>query len=242
MNSPKEAKILIDNSQNIYILPSTPTLESLVNALALFYTLKESGKNVNLAIEELPERLKFLTPALEHISYPKDFVVSFPNDKANISQIRYEKDQISTKVLLTIDRGSLKKDDISFCFAEPKPDLLITLGFKNIEAVKWPPIFNKDILSKSAILNIDNQQDNTNFGKINIVEQNKSLSEAVFDIIKLGNINKNTATCLLAGLILASDNFKNKTTSSPMLEASAVLIKMGAQHQEIVKNLWNNTI
>lgn len=236
----QEAKTLINNSQNIYILPSTLSLEGLINAMALFYTLKESGKNVNLAIEELPDKIKFLTPTLEYISYPKDFVVSFPNNKVTISQIKYEKDSNSTKILLTISKGNIKKDDVSFYFAEPKPDLLITLGLTNIDSTKWPHIFNKDIISQSVILNIDNQKENTNFGRINIIEQNKSLSETVFDIIKTDDMNKNTATCLLAGLILASDNFKNKNTSSAMLEASALLIKKGALHQEIVKNLWNN--
>jgi hypothetical protein len=242
MNPQQEAKTLIDNSQYIYIFPLTLNLESLINALALFYTLKESGKNVNLAIEELPERIKFLTPSLEYISYPKDFVISLPNNKVEITQIKYEKDQNNTKVFLTINKGNVKKDDISFYFSEPKPDLLITLGLKDINTAKWPNIFNKDIISQSLIINIDNQEENTNFGKINILDPEKSLSEMVFDIIKIGTINKNTATCLLTGLILASDNFKNKKTSSSMLEASAILIKMGAQHQEIVKNLWNNNI
>ncbi len=236
MNTPEEAKNLSDKAQNIYILPAESP-EGLVNALALFYTLKEEGKNVNLLAEDLPEKLKFLTPPLSHISHPKDFVISFPNNKADISQIRYEKDQNSTKVFLTVDKGIIKKDDISLSFAEPEPDLIITLGIQNINKIKWPQLFNPALISRSPILNIDDKKENENFGKINIIQPDKSLSEAVFDIIKTDNIDKNTATCLLAGLILASDNFKNKNTSSAMLEISATLIKAGAQHQEIVRNI-----
>ena len=55
----EQAKQLIGETKNIYIIPAqTNEPESIVCALALFYTLKELNKNVNLVIEELPEKFK----------------------------------------------------------------------------------------------------------------------------------------------------------------------------------------
>ncbi|MEK7080464.1 MAG: hypothetical protein AAB925_01355, partial [Patescibacteria group bacterium] len=135
MENLEQAKQLINDSKNIYIIPegnSEP--DSVATALALFYTLKELDKNVNLVIdEELPENLKFLIPSLDFISYPKNFVISIPNKVADISQIFYDKDEQGLKVHLTLNKGVIKKDDISFYFSDAKPDLIITLGIKDFK-------------------------------------------------------------------------------------------------------------
>ena len=56
-----QAKNIIQKSQNILVLPSQENLgDSLGSALALFFTLKKLDKNVNLAVEEVPEKFHFL--------------------------------------------------------------------------------------------------------------------------------------------------------------------------------------
>jgi len=115
----EETKQIIADSKNIYIIPQEEP-EELVCALALFYTLKELNKNVNLIIGELPENLKFLAPSLDFISYPKNFVISVPNRIADISQIYYERNDNNLKIHLTLEKGIIKKDDVSFYFSEAK--------------------------------------------------------------------------------------------------------------------------
>src|ERR1035437_8149474 len=106
-------KQLISDSKNIYLITSQEP-EAIASTLALFYTLKDLGKNVNLIIDFLPEHLKFLAPSLDFISYPKNFVVSIPNNVAQISQIYYEKNTEALKIHLTLENGNIKKDNISF--------------------------------------------------------------------------------------------------------------------------------
>ena len=87
-----EAKQIIGEAKNIYLLPSQGP-EAIASTMALFYTLKDLGKNVNLILDSLPENLRFLAPSLDFISYPKNFVVSIPNNVAQVSQIYYEKNE-----------------------------------------------------------------------------------------------------------------------------------------------------
>ena len=231
----QEAKNLIDQSKYIYILPSE---ENIASALALFYTLKELNKNVNLIIDEIPEKLRFLTPSLDYISYPRNFILSIPSASAEISQLRYEKSEKDLKIYLAISKGNIKKNDVSFSFTEPKADLLITIGKKELD--------NKNrleniVLENSPVLNIDNQEDNKKFGKVNLLELKSFLTEIIYNLI--GSINekiikKNIATALLAGLILSSDNFRDEKTSSKILEIAAFLIEKEASHQEIINNLF----
>ena len=235
----------INDSKNIYILPSEAP-ESFVCSLALFYTLKELNKNVNLIIEDLPENLRFLAPSLDFISYPKNFVISIPNKIASVSQIHYEKNDNDLKIHLTLENGFIKKDDISFYFAEAKPDLIITLGIKDYEAQLKNHLNPFGFLLDSPVLNIDNGQDlpaqtgNKNFGKINILEDN-SLTGIIFKLIKdasNNSIKKEAADCLLAGLIIHTENFRNSKITADIFEAAGDLMKKGASPKEIADNIY----
>jgi len=189
MENTTESKQLINDAKNIYLIPAEEP-GAIVATLALFYTLKQQGKNVNLMLETLPEDLKFLAPSLDFVSYPKNFVISVPNKIANISQIFYEKNDDALKIHLTIENGNIKKEDIAFYFSEAKPDLVITLGIKDYSKELSGRLNSFGFLLDSPVMNIDNSADtstgsvqvNKKFGKINLIEE-KSLLEIVMQLI-----------------------------------------------------------
>ncbi|MGD0576711.1 MAG: hypothetical protein ABSA74_01415 [Candidatus Staskawiczbacteria bacterium] len=241
MENFSETKQLISDSKNIYLIPAEEP-EAMALTLALFYTLKELGKNVNLLMENLPENLKFLSPSLDFISYPKNFVISIPNKVANVSQIFYEKNDEALKIHLTLEGGIIKKENIAFYFSETKPDLIITLGIKDYSQELPNKLNSFGFLLDSPILNIDTSassvQANKKFGKINLLGNN-ALTEIIFDLIKDlngGLIKKELATCLLSGLVIYTDNFKNKITAD-VFETAGGLMKAGADLKIIVENL-----
>ena len=183
MENINETKQLIGESKSIYIIPDSSDHDAIVASLALFYTLREMNKNVNLAMENLPENLAFLIPSLDHISYPKNFIISIPKNMADISQIYYDKDEEGLKIHLTIDKGIIKKDLISFYYSEVKPDIVITVGIKDFKQQMAEKMDSFGFLLDSPILNISNSvQENGNFGKINIIEQ-KPLFEIIINLI-----------------------------------------------------------
>ena len=51
---------IIQDAKNIYLIPSKDP-ESIASALALFYTLKDLNKNVNLLAENLPENVPLVS-------------------------------------------------------------------------------------------------------------------------------------------------------------------------------------
>lgn len=186
----EEVKKIISEAKNIYLIPSN-SLEAVASAVALFYTLKQLQKNVNLLVDPptdgLPEAIKFLIPSLDFISYPKNLVISIPNRIANVSQIYYEKNDEALKIHLTMEKGIIKKDDVSFYFSEIKPDLVISLGVADYQAqLKNMDAFG--FLLDSPVLDIDNKTENKKFGKINLIED-KPLFEITMDLIN--NLNKN---------------------------------------------------
>ncbi|MBI2053950.1 MAG: hypothetical protein HYT36_01260 [Candidatus Staskawiczbacteria bacterium] len=239
-----EIKKVIFEAKNICLIPQGDNKESIACALAFFYILKELGKNVNLLADEFPERLKFLIPSLDFISLPKNFVISIPNEKAAISQVYYEKDSDNLKIHLTLD-GSfpLKKEDLSFYYSEEKPDLTITLGIKDFSFDLSKKLNHYGFLLDSAILNLDSSADdgsNKIFGKINLV-RGVPLVEITLDLIRFLDeslVKKEAADCLMAALIIFSENFKNTKTNSEIFDIAGFLTRKGAVHQKVAEELY----
>ncbi len=235
----EQAKQFISQAKNIYIIPDNKSREAIVCALALFYTLKELDKNVNLLEEDSPEALKFLLPSLDFITIPKNFVISVPSKVAEISQIYYEKNDDNLKIHLTVNKGNIKKEGLSFYFSEPKPDLLITFGIEDLAAELQGRLNPYGFLLDSPVLNIDNRQNNKKFGRINLVED-KPMAELSISLIKaLGEnlVKEKAAACLLSGLVLYTENFKNKVTAD-IFEIAGKLMKIGADIKEITDNIY----
>lgn len=179
MENLQEAKQHIAESKNIYIVPDQSNPEAIACSLALFYTLKDLSKNVNIVIDQLPEGSKGLAPSLDFISLPKNFVISIPKETADITQIYYEKNEEALKIHLTVDSGNIKKENVSFYFSNPKPDLVITIGVKNFKKYLEEKLDPYGFLMEADILNIDNGQNNEKFGKINILEDRPLLETTV---------------------------------------------------------------
>ena len=243
----QEVKQLIGEAKNICVIPSqTNEPESLTAALALFYILKELHKNVNLIIQDFPEKLNFLVPSLDFITSPKNFVISIPKSVAEVSQIYYEKNEENLKIHLTVDKGRVRKEDVLFYFSEAKPDLIITLGIKDLQSQLSDQLDSFGFILDTPIINIDNeelsdtiQNKNKKFGNVNLVEE-KSISEILFTIAKSINentITKNVADCILAGLIIHYENLHSAKINPELLETFAALIRKGAIYQEVINNV-----
>lgn len=178
MENYNRAKKLIEESQNIYIFPSQDfRADSFPASVALFYALKKLNKRVNLILTEIPKEFHFLAENLQINPLPQDFVISIKEKEAKVSQVFYEKMENELKIYLRTSKGILNKENIYLKNQNlnqnglfPRSDLLITLGIKNLQ--KLGNNFQENL---PLILNIDNQIENENFGKI-ILKENPSVS------------------------------------------------------------------
>ena len=213
------AKKLVEESENILIVPSRQTSgDSLSSALALLFTLRKMGKNVNILSEEIPENFRFLSD-LEPAG-SRDFVISINGSEKEIGEMRYEKNENGLRIYLTLNRGEINEKDISFPAPDRNPDLLITLGVESSEDLSFYQV---------PILNI---------GEIGAKDSLAETSMGLIKTIDAAPIDKNVATCLLTGIICASQNFHRPKTRPKTFEAAAHLIESGADHQKIIQHLY----
>lgn len=235
MDNLKKTRKIIEKYQNINILPN-PELEkdSFPAALALFYALKKSGKNVNLLTKKTSETFGFLVDEKPVSSQEADFRISIRETGAKLSNLFYEKTTNGINLFLKTE-GTLTKEDISF---EKLSNgiVLITIGINSF-------INAQNFLKKEPdyIINIDNNQTNDNFGHANIIEPNTAtLSEVVLHTISFLSENlfdKEISTPLLAGIIHESSNTLNSRLNPQTFEKIGFLVEQGADLKTISSKL-----
>ena len=238
-----QAKNLIERSGSILILPPQEIDgDTLASSLALFSTLKKMGKTVNVLIGEIPEKFKFLDGWQSKNS--EDFIISIDTAGKEISKMRYERENSDLKIYLTLGKGELNSRDVSFPAMSQPPNLLVTIGVNSLADVGGFFEQNPRIFSGTPILNIDNHPSNENFGEVNLVDATSSSAEILTNLIRFMEsedeafLDENIATNLLAGVIYASQNFRNPTTRPKTFETSAFLIERGGNHQKIIQHLY----
>ncbi len=224
--------------------------DALSSALALCLALKKRGKAVDVvapADRSLREGFSFL-PEAENIgsglSNLRRFVVSVDISQAKVSQIRYSVENNQLNFIISPSEGWFKPEDVSAKAGEFKYDLIIILGSADLESLG--PIYDENVefFYKTNVINIDNQSGNEEFGQINFIDLNAaSVSEIIFYLIKNYDeklIDEDAATCLLAGIIQATRNFKTANLTPRTLLGTSELISFGARREEIVNHLYRS--
>jgi len=240
MNEIQKAKFLIENSNSIAILPSFSSKEDeFAAALALFYSLKQANKNVNLTTTTLPSTFRFLVKKdVELYSSTTEFLISIKEKGAKLSQLYYEKTEEGLNLYLKTENGALKKENLSF-YPLVQSDVLVAVGIKKRDIIKQ--VIKK---SDSVLINIDNKEDNERYGEANLINPcSSSLSEIVLDFLSSFSEKILTQplvlTSLLAGTIQGALSGKNRPDLTT-LEKLKFLIKQGADFERVFSNSWPN--
>lgn len=209
MEQAKRIKKYIDKFQNIHLFGS-PELygDSLAAGLALYYSLKQTGKNATLINQGLPQEYEVLMEKEKHHPNQADFLISIKEAGAKLSQLFYEKTTDGLNLFLKTDGGELKQENIFF---QPLYNemLLITIGVQSLREIR-----NVLAGKKYSILNIDNSPDNEEYGQANLIEPNyASLSEMAFDLACQISENKplsnQVASALWSGIVKKATNTAN---------------------------------
>jgi len=233
----KKVKKVIEKSRNIGLCCSPDFRKDTFPAtLALFYTLKKLGKNVNFLNKEYPLKFNFLIKR-ERVHFSQaDFLIAIKEAGAKISQLSYEKTDSGILLYLKTNGGELKKEDIFF---QPLKSygLLISVGVEKKKKIET--LINE---KPKFLINIDNQIENENFAGINIVEVgSSSISEIVFETIRLIDdklFDREISNCLLCGIIQGTSNFQDLKINSQTFQKVSFLMEKGANFNELVSRLY----
>lgn len=237
----------LENSKDILILiPENPSADAVGSAWALYYFLEKKGIQPTIAFSNhLAAKFNFLPKPpriLTEISGARDFVLSFDTTRNKIMQIRQEEKEGRFNILVTPEKGAIDPRDFSFILAKFKYDLVIVIDSSDLESLGKLYINNTDLFFEVPIVNIDHHSGNDNFGQINLVDITASSSSEIlagfFENFYDNLLDENIATCLMTGLIGATESFQKKNTTPKALSLAASLMNRGADQQEIIRWLY----
>lgn len=157
------------------------------------------------------------------------------------------------------DQKSLKHLNFLTSFPEPLPltnetDLLASPLFSKPVIVALGITTPQDlplaiqrlitIFPNLTLLNIDRQAHNTQYGTINLVDEKASAtSELLYHLLAMfdpQSIDRDTATALLTGMIIATKSFRSGYVRPESLALASLLVECGAERETIIHHLYRN--
>lgn len=243
----EQFKQFLEKSKDVLILiPENPSGDAVGGAWALYFFLQKIGVDSSVAFSNhLSSKYNFLPrpgKILTEISGARDFVLSFDTTYNKIQDIRTEKTDDKFNIYLTPEQGTLNPKDFSFILAKFKYDLIITIDSPDLEKLGKIYEKNPDLFFEVPIVNIDHRSDNDSFGQINLIDVTaSSCSEILHQSLSYINhalIDAEISSCLLTGIISATESFQNKNTTPRALQTAAVLMDAGADQQNIIRWLY----
>ncbi len=241
----------IKKSKKLLLTTQESPSEDAVSALAaLGLYLEKNGKEADMIISgAIPEVLKFL-PQIDKIKKDlatnKNFVISLDTSEINVEQFSYDfdKDNKKLNIYITPEGGVFTKEHISTNLLGFGYDTIIVLNCSDFEKIGKIYTKNSDLFYETEVINLDYNSANEQYGEVNLINPTaSSVSEVVYDLLETideKSIDKNIATCLLAGIISATKSFQAANATPQSFAVSAKLISCGADRQMVINNLYKN--
>lgn len=240
-NTIQQIKDAISQSSSIGIAaPKDPSLDEMAGALSLYLLLKNANKNVAIASPSDPlvevsslVGVDKVQKTLSGSGGSGDLTVSFPYTEGEIEKVSYTLEEGYLNIIVKAAEQGLSFDekDVEYARGGGKLDLVFTVG--NARLSDLDPVFDTHD-PDTRIINIDNKEDNEQYGDIVLVSPKlSSVSEGIADLaVALGlHIDEDSAQNLLSGITNETQNFQNPKTSSLAFEMAALLMKKGAARE-----------
>ena len=238
---------LIKKSRSILIVFKKDwTSDTLASALALFMILKKIDKRVEVVCQDFKPsaNVSFLgaTAINDKIESLQKFVVSINTSQTEVGEFYYDHSHNKLNIYLSPKSGQFKPEDVAAKIANYEYDLILAVNSPDLESLGEIYGNHRDFFYTTPKINIDNSPKNEYYGDINIVDlASSSTAEIIYGLIN--NLDENlidakTATCLLAGIIAGTKNFKSSKVTPKTLNTAGLLIAQGANREQIIQNFY----
>lgn len=238
----------IRQAETILILTGQhPTMDQVASAVALAQILRKFGKKVTAIVSDGLSNQATMLPTSEldrGLAGLRDFVLKVDLSKTEIDKLRYAVEDGKLNIYLTPFKGGFAPSDVTFAYGDYKYDLAIVLGVPTRARIDKVYQENHSLFERLPIINFDFHRANEQYGAINLIEPTAaSLSEmlvALAESLQTGLIDEPIATCLLTGIMAATDRFTASHTTPKSLTVAAQMMAAGAKQQNVVKGLYRD--
>lgn len=213
-------------SRVLVVMPAQVNVDKLASGLALYLSLKASGKNVSIVSEAIPMvahsnlfgigELKNQLPAgsgnfMVHLDGVADPNATDPLKKVpTLEKLDWNTTGSTLNLVFhTVAGQRFEPTKVSSGFENSGFDLVFVIGAASVAEIGNLYIQNKDVFNQTQIVNIDKTQANTNFGGLNLVgTESSTLSQIIAEVLNGAQLpfDKDIATNILSGIYDATNN------------------------------------
>lgn len=232
---------LLSSSQSaLVVLPPNSGFDRIAASLALYLALKKSGKKAGIACSQAMtvqfSQLIGVDKITDKIGQ-RDLVISFDYKQDLIEKVSYniEDDKFNLVIQPKAGFPALDPKTVAYSSSGTDADLIFVVGSQKLEDLGELYQQNKSFYQSAAVINIDRQAGNSQFGKVNLVVSQAAADSELVALILKGlklAIDEDIVTNLYLGLQSATGNFQAAEVSADTFEAAAWLLRSGARHSQ----------
>ncbi len=236
----------VRTSDNVLVaLSKDPSVDELSAALGLTFILDKMGKHATAIFSgAVPNAIEFLEPEKTfetNTNSLQDFIIALDKEKAD--HLRYKIDGDYVKVFITPYKTTIDEGDMEFSHGDYNVDLVIALNVASSNDLDSALTEYGRIMHDASSINISANVPG-NFGDLEWGNPAaSSVSEMIFELSQAikekgkENVDKSTATALLAGIVAATNRFSNERTTSETMATASKLMAYGADQQLISSSI-----
>lgn len=236
----------VRTSDNVLVaLSKDPSVDELSAALGLTFILDKMGKHATAIFSgAVPNAIEFLEPEKTfetNTNSLQDFIIALDKEKAD--HLRYKIDGDYVKVFITPYKTTIDEGDMEFSHGDYNVDLVVALNVASSDDLDSALTEYGRIMHDASSINISASVP----GKFGDLEWGdpaaSSVSEMIFELSEAlkekgkENVDKSTATALLAGIVAATNRFSNERTTPETMAAASKLMACGADQQLISSSI-----
>lgn len=221
--------------------PYNPDIDIVSTAIAWQSYLQKHKKQADIVFDGQTDLPSFVSQNINidnKITNLNKFKIILDISKTRVKQLSYDVQDDQLVVNILPDGGVFSSKDVTIEQGDYQYDLVIVLGAQNLESLQG--VFNehRHFFHNVSIVNMDKSVFNENFGQLNIIDSKAtSLAEISYEYLK-DDLDKDIATCLLAGMISATNSFQSPQVTPQTLELASSLIIAGAEREKIIESLY----
>jgi nanoRNase/pAp phosphatase (c-di-AMP/oligoRNAs hydrolase) len=233
----QELKAKLGTAQSVLLtIPQNPSQDVVAASLALYLSIKQSGKAVSVVSSSSPVVRDSHLVGLDKITTEvggNNLVITLDVPENAIDKVTSNTEGGHLNLIINPAKGiaPITSDQVKFSNSGASADLVIILGAADLKDVGVLVEKENELFAKERLANISNQVGS--FGAINITDPSSSCCELVTALLKelALPMDIDIANNLMRGIEDATNGLSSPNMTADTFEALAILYRTGARRE-----------
>ncbi|EKD80226.1 MAG: hypothetical protein ACD_40C00171G0002 [uncultured bacterium] len=235
MDQLQELKNKLGTVQTVLLtMPANPSQDVVASTLALYLSLKNSGKTVTVATSTLPIVRDSHLVGLDKITIEvggNNLMITLDVPEDQIDKVTSNTEGGHLNLIVNPAKGAspITSEQVKFSYSGAVADLVIVVGAADLADIGALAEKENELFAKEKIANVSNQVGT--FGNINITDPSSSNSELITALLKelALPMDIDIANNLMQGIESATSGLSSPNMTADTFEALAILYRTGAR-------------